>query len=974
MRIFSTVLIWALSFTAGAANYPAHWKWQQIETEHFKVIFPQQLLADGKLYADAAERAYTTLQSVFTEGPTSRIPILISDNTDLSNGSATFLPYPLIIAIPALPIPTDSIAHYQDWAYDLMIHELAHMYTFVPVHSFYRPLRYIFGSVIQPTGILPRWYMEGLAVEVESRYSRFGRLRAPQTQAQIRALTLDHRWSFENLSRINESSIDEWPFGQRPYLFGSLLWHNWNEKFGPETMSRLTQRYSRRLPFLLNGPVKDFSKLDLPETWDSLKERLKEQSQTQIKVISAQGEMKRRSLTPSASHAVAPSLSPNGLSLAYLTLDPYLGGEINVIERANINESFDARRAKRWAMVTATTRLNWSPDSNSIIFDQLNYQDRFLKYRDLYQVERTSRNIKRLTYGQRSSQPALEAGGKRILFISNQGGATELRELDLEKNQIHTLMKPQNGIRLALPEFLNAKTALVVGRDSLGKESIFRVDLATRERKIFFENGGEFTLLKNTGKGLLIANNQLGTGNLALLNPEGKSSRWISNSTTQILQGDIDPYHKEILFSELSGHGYRIRVSELKDYQPPRLSTPAQLAFSEKSEWAPAQDTKSSLAVEDYSPWRHLVPRYWIPFVYPVEGGMLFQGFTEAQDPSGRHAYRLDGSYDSVTKQAGYGLAYFNSTTPVDLGFFFAESNEVLGSTSARLSNQRSAIAGNGFIYGLSNAWRWGLSGQMIKTEYPVQSRIINYDRLGPTAQISYYSPAASLVTASWGDWLANLSYTNFLSGGERTDYEKTTGNVALRLRGPLPSRHSALIQAKGSYAPDLRLSGETIPLGDRTLGGNYLVSLVNSQYLLRGYPSGALVGRSLWNLNVEYRFPLVDFFSGYGTFPFFLRTLDLNLFVDGAGVDGFAYSPSAKGYFRSNSEKSYWGSGIEFILGNTAAYHMPVTVTLGLYYGFDERNGGGFTQFISLGYVGHGGVDEASSTSTRFRPASFAR
>ncbi len=530
MKFIFCLLTLALSSIATAGTFPSDWKWSQIETRHFKIIFPEHLRADGLIYANAAESAFATLKTVFEEVPTSRLPILISDHTDQSNGSATFLPYPLIIAIPALPIPTDSIAHYQDWAYELMIHELAHIFTFLPVHGFYRPLRYIFGNVIQPTGVLPRWYMEGLAVEVESRYSQFGRLRAPQTQGQLRALTLDKRWAFEDLSRINEVAIDLWPFGQRPYLFGSLIWHEWNEKFGPRTMSSLTQRYSRRLPFLLNGPVKDFSQMDLPETWTKLKNRLQTQSQTQINLIQAQGEMKRRSLTPNSSHAVAPTLSPDGLKLAFLSLDPYLGGELMVIERTSVTVPFEAARAERKAMVSATTRLNWSQDSQILIFDHLNWQRRFLKYRDLFQIDSKTLKMKQLTFGERASQPALSKDGKRILYISNHGGATELREFDLDKQKSRILMKPQNGIRLSLPEYLDEKNALVVGRDSQGLESIFQLDLSTLQRKLFFSNNGSFTLLKNTSNGILVANNLNGPGNLLLFSGKSMSPKWIRNA------------------------------------------------------------------------------------------------------------------------------------------------------------------------------------------------------------------------------------------------------------------------------------------------------------------------------------------------------------------------------------------------------------------------------------------------------------
>ena len=99
-----------------------------------------------------------------------------------------------------------------------------------------------------------------------------------------------------------------------------------------------------------------------------------------------------------------------------------------------------------------------------------------------------------------------------------------------------------------------------------------------------------------------------------------------------------------------------------------------------------------------------------------------------------------------------------------------------------------------------------------------------------------------------------------------------------------------------------------------------------------------------------------------------------MGIFIDAAVADGVYYNPDFGGYGRARTDDIFGGAGVAFHLANTIAYHLPLSVTLGLYYGFDERAGGGFTPFLSIGYQGHGGVDQSPSTATQFRPASFAR
>ena len=138
--------------------------------------------------------------------------------------------------------------------------------------------------------------------------------------------------------------------------------------------------------------------------------------------------------------------------------------------------------------------------------------------------------------------------------------------------------------------------------------------------------------------------------------------------------------------------------------------------------------------------------------------------------------------------------------------------------------------------------------------------------------------------------------------------------------------------------------------LGDRSIGGNYLVSLANSEYLLRGYPTGAFVGRKILNASLEYTFPLIKTLVGYGTFPVFVRNMDLALSYDTLSVDGGAKDIRLQKYYRSYLSRFYSGAGFELRFNSTAAYHLPISLILGGYYGFTERFGGGFSPFVGLG------------------------
>ncbi len=232
------------------------WVYKVLLSEHFEVIFREEQKDLAKRYILAAEQAYELLMPIFKEGPDNTI-IFISDDTDAANGLASFLPYPMITVFPVLPSTLDSIEDYGDWPFEVIVHEYTHILNMYPAHGFYWPLKYIFGGLVRPNAVLPKWYLEGLAVTLESHLSDHGRLRADETQATARALVLGDRLRSETLSRINEQELVTWPFGSRPYVFGGWWWNNVYTDYDPKLIEIWNQDFARRLPFFLNGPIKE---------------------------------------------------------------------------------------------------------------------------------------------------------------------------------------------------------------------------------------------------------------------------------------------------------------------------------------------------------------------------------------------------------------------------------------------------------------------------------------------------------------------------------------------------------------------------------------------------------------------------------------------------------------------------------------------------------------------------------------------
>ncbi|WP_374032016.1 hypothetical protein [Bdellovibrio bacteriovorus] len=214
--LFLTILL-SVSQAKAQLEVPPQLKWKTLKTAHFEVIFNAEQQDLGYLYAEKLEKAYSELRSYFHSRPDKTI-VIINDKTDVTNGYATRIPYPHIMAYPVLPGPEESLSDTGDWAFELLAHEYTHILTFEPANGIMKPLRAVFGTIIAPNILMPQWWKEGVAVEMETRLSDHGRLRSHYQDATVRAMVDAKTLRDFDIAEANEN-IYTWPQGARPYLF-----------------------------------------------------------------------------------------------------------------------------------------------------------------------------------------------------------------------------------------------------------------------------------------------------------------------------------------------------------------------------------------------------------------------------------------------------------------------------------------------------------------------------------------------------------------------------------------------------------------------------------------------------------------------------------------------------------------------------------------------------------------------------------
>lgn len=963
LRLFSSALCSIVSLlvsTSSALAADPDIVWESIETEHFHIIYDSRHKELGALYATYAEQAFVATAPAFGEWPR-KTTLVIDDSGDMANGLATGLPYSQIISYPVLPSTLDSIGDYGNWGLELITHEYVHILTFEPASGFVRPLRWIFGTIVRPNGLLPRWYLEGLAVELETRYSSFGRLRSANYLSIMRAMIEEQTLRKEDVARINEAGIPDWPGGVRPYLMGALLWNELTRKGGDKIIGELNQTYSRRIPFLIDGPVESRFGLDYQGILDKTYESLESRSREQVKTIDAAGATKSKRLEQKGNFNHSPVVSPDGKNLVFIARTHNEDGLIMRVERADAKSSFAAGKAKRLTQGDSASRLSWSPDSKSLVFDAIDVFDRFYQYFDLWRYDLDTRKKRQLTKGLRAREPAWSVDGSWIVFSQNMPGSTQLAAVDAEGKNYRALYTPPIQTRIARPEALSANEVVFTEKRDDGSEVLkvltldfdsAKMPVAKGEPRRVLESFKPAHFPRRTKDGLVFVSDKSGVANIYLANADLSHAHPISNVKTRAMTPEIDDVTGDLIFSRLTADGPVIEITAKADWSP--SANPPQVAPLVEGDWPtftpPTVDVQ--IEREEYNPFPYLVPRYWMPYAFIIPDGLFMQASTATSDPVGRHAYGIATAYDTLTQKPSVFGQYTNRTTRVPITIAGDNIYDWLYGSQVARNTLSGSIFATTFLPGLSNQWRATLGWQSVSTSF----LNVELSRGGP--QVSFlYSNAAQrgleISPETGGSF--RLAYMQYLPGLGTLEYEQGEANLSYFVSGRtaswldsfLPERHVLALFANASIAPRLR----NVFLGRTTIGGNFPNGLIQNTFLMRGYGTGVFLGRNMITSTAEYRFPLSYPYSGWGTKPIFFNRLHGTLFVDAVTLDGRAYDAIDGRFSTTYVGKPFWSTGLEVKVDTTLFYHMPFQLILGLYYGMDQRaNPFGLFPFIGFG------------------------
>ena len=902
-------------------------KWRTIETPHFYIHFHNGLEEVAQQFAPVAEEVHDILVPVMKYRLDLKTSVVLIDTVDYGNGFTTVIPDPRVTLYLTDWSNNLNTSKFKAWLRFVFLHEYVHALHLDMVTPQLSIFRLIFGRLIFPNAIEPMFITEGLAVYMETKYSKGGRGTDPRWEMMMRMDVLEH-----DMKSIDQAGVRtvRWPLGHLSYLYGVNFLDYLSRTYGEEKLITLTHVYGDFLYSIgIDGAFVYLYGRNLNMLWNDWIDEMRKEYLAQKASL---GKLTvPHLLTDTGYYNLKPKWSRDSRRIFYQQMN---ADEYSCLRELEVDSGKDRKLLEASVF---SDNLSLDPPGRHLLFSKLDTYRNYYTYSDLYMLDLEKGGVLRLTEGLRARNADISADGSRIVFVRNSKGTNTLMLMGSDGSNPLSLCTYEANAQYFSPRFSPDGSRIAVAKWSPGGEQkIYLVDPESGfQEKLTLEGAGTTEAnpcFSASGDYLFFDSDRTCIVNLYAFHLKSGRLFQVTNVLGGAMMPDASPNGRQLAYVSYSSRGYDIAVMDVDPVEWVEVRDAVTVAkpVSLVGDGSPDQYLK----VRDYDPVPTLLPKFWMPLGYSNENGPQTYIYTQGFDVLGKHQYVAGLGYDFDAERPQYSLIYANDQFLPRLTLGAWDSAVAYSWDNDQLLWMRQKMEALSFsFYDNRVLYEWDRQAFTAGFE---QTNITNLSSIESLSRKPDLGNVSGLFLA-W-HYLGTRSYAKSIAPEDGLDLF-----LRVTMNSPgLGSDYTNTIyygRATGYFSAPLRHHVLSPSLyGFYSKGEQLEQSNFSWRYLyMRGYPTTRLSGNKGALLTAEYLFPIGYLEDGamYG-----------NLFFD--RIYGTLFAEAGAASFGAVEDMQVKRSlGAEIVLD---------TIFLWGYYGMD----------VGLGYVK--GLDEGGQEKFYFR------
>lgn len=577
MKFFLSLFLLILSTNLFAqfTDFHPELDWYTIKGEHVEVHFHDGSERTAQVILKIADEVWDPICSMYDYYP-DKVHYIVKDIDDYSNGATYFFDNKIEIWTSALDFDLRG-AH--NWLRNVISHEFTHM---VQIQSAMKTTRsvpavflqmlayederrpdilYGFPNVIvsYPLAMVnvPAWFAEGTAqyMRKEFNYDNWDSHR----DMILRSYALDNKMlTWNEMGVFGKTSLGN----ESVYNSGFALTKYIAQKYGEDKLGKITKALGNFWNFTVDAAFEDVLGKDGNEIYDEwssfLKSDYKKRSEKVLSNLVTGNEIAKNGFGN-----FYPAFSNDGKKVYYISnkSSDYFGP-------AAVYEYDLGTKSEKLIASGVRSTFDFIPGQNKILYAKISEDNKnWYNVHDLFIYDIDEDEETRLTYNLRANHPSISNDGKKIVFLFQKDGTTNLGLVDIDGKNFKRITFFEEGEQVYNPKFSPDDSYIIFDYSYGNTRDIAKV--STEGGNVDFiiktENDERNPTFNKEGK-LIFASDETGIFNLYEFDIITHAKKQITNVLGGAFMPDINP-SGDVVYTAYTSTGYKIFLIDKAEQQ-----------------------------------------------------------------------------------------------------------------------------------------------------------------------------------------------------------------------------------------------------------------------------------------------------------------------------------------------------------------------------------------------------------------------